>query len=252
MAGSSRTAPDAFAAQQEIDLPPGFTLIALRELGDAFAHAMEIAPRHGAGTLVWVRRFDLVEFAVVLEPEEPLATARLAHYAGMNALADMLSFHAPPEREIAFDWPDGLLLDGGLLGGGRLGWPAGTAEDAVPEFLVFGAMLRFSAMTPDAAGLHSRGVALDDEGLAEVAFPELIGSFCRHFMTAVNDWTDLGPRAVVEHWLERLPAVPEASQGIGPEGDLLRHRGGTTERQSLSEALAAPAWLDPERGEPWL
>ena len=40
----------------------------------------------GAGTLVYVGRFDLAEFAVVLEPEEPLRTARRALYAGMVAL----------------------------------------------------------------------------------------------------------------------------------------------------------------------
>jgi len=36
----------------------------------------------GAGTLVWVRRYDLVEFAVVLEPDEPLVSARRAFFAG--------------------------------------------------------------------------------------------------------------------------------------------------------------------------
>ena len=59
--------------EQTLDLPPGYTLVALRELGDAFAHGCEIAAEAGAGTLVWVRRYDLVEFAVVLEPDEPLS-----------------------------------------------------------------------------------------------------------------------------------------------------------------------------------
>ena len=45
----------------------------------------------GAGTLVYVGRFDLAEFAVVLEPEEPLRIARRTFYAGMAALADALA-----------------------------------------------------------------------------------------------------------------------------------------------------------------
>ena len=57
---------------------------------------------------------------VVLEPDEPLRTARRAFYAGMNALADALLVHAPPEKPIAIDWPDALRVDGGLVGGGRL------------------------------------------------------------------------------------------------------------------------------------
>ena len=64
-------------------------------MGDAFAHATTIAAEAGAGTLVHVGRFDLVEFAVVLEPEEPLRTARRAFYAGMVALETRCSCMRP-------------------------------------------------------------------------------------------------------------------------------------------------------------
>jgi hypothetical protein len=43
----------------ELNLPPPFTPVRLREVGDAFAHAISIAPAQGAGTLVYVGRFDL-------------------------------------------------------------------------------------------------------------------------------------------------------------------------------------------------
>ena len=56
----------------ELALPPLYTAVRLRELGDAFAHAAAIAGERGAGTLVHVGRFDVAEFALVLEPEEPL------------------------------------------------------------------------------------------------------------------------------------------------------------------------------------
>lgn len=61
-----------------LDLPPPYSLITLREVGDAFAHAKSVATEAGAGTLVYVGRFDLAEFAVVLEPDEPLREARRA------------------------------------------------------------------------------------------------------------------------------------------------------------------------------
>ena len=80
----------------ELALPPPFTAIRLREVGDAFAHAVAIAPEKGAGTLVYVGRFDLAEFAVVLEPDEPLLKARRTFYAGMAALADALAAAASP------------------------------------------------------------------------------------------------------------------------------------------------------------
>src|SRR3546814_12560544 len=86
-------------AARALDVPPPYDVVTLREVGDAFAHACAIAGESGAGTLVWVRRYDLAEFAAVLEPEETLAAARRAFYVGMNALADALSFHAPPRSE---------------------------------------------------------------------------------------------------------------------------------------------------------
>ena len=104
--------------RREPILPPGFSLVALRESGDAFAHACTIASEAGAATLVWTRRFDIIEFAVVLEPDNPLREARLAHYLAMNALADALAVHSPPERPILFRWPDALIYDLGLIGGG--------------------------------------------------------------------------------------------------------------------------------------
>ena len=60
------------SSKPALDLPPPFRLITLREVGDAFAHAVSVAADEGAGTLVHVGRFDLAEFALVLEPEEPL------------------------------------------------------------------------------------------------------------------------------------------------------------------------------------
>src|SRR6185295_12172276 len=134
------------AAKAALDLPPPFHLITLREVGDAFAHAVAVAAEEGAGTLVYVGRFDLAEFAVVLEPDEPLRSARRALYAGLAALADALAVHAPPEKPITFDWPDAVRVDGGLVGGARLAWPKDAGENETPPWLVFGAMIRTVAM----------------------------------------------------------------------------------------------------------
>ena len=85
-------------AAPELALPPPFTA------GAAARGRRRLCPcqcdrgrSSGAGTLVYVGRFDLAEFAVVLEPEEPLRSARRAFYAGMAALADALTAYAPPE-----------------------------------------------------------------------------------------------------------------------------------------------------------
>jgi hypothetical protein len=237
----------------KLDLPPPFRSVALREVGDAFAHAIKIAPDAGAGTLVHVGRFDLAEFAVVLEPEEPLRTSRRALYAGLTALAEALAVHAPPEKPISFGWPDAINIDGGLVGGARLAWPAGADEDAPPSWLVFGAMIRTAAPGDREPGRHAHATALDAEGF-DVVPSRLIDSFARHLMAAIDTWQQDGFTEVAKSYLSRVAAENGVRRTVDDNGDLLlRHLDGTlVERRSLLPALATPSWLDPTTEGPRL
>lgn len=237
------------SSKPALDLPPPFRLVTLREVGDAFAHATSVAAEEGAGTLVYVGRFDLAEFAVVLEPEEPLRTARRALYAGLTALADALAVHAPPERPITFDWPDAVRVNGGLVGGGRLAWPDGN-EDDPPAWLVFGAMIRTVAMGDEEPGLRPLSAALEEEGFEDLGSGTLVESFARHLMVAVDTWQEKGFGEIAKNYLARL--VPESGgrRDIGETGDLLVRRMGKAEQRSLVRALAEPSWLDPSTGGP--
>jgi len=236
----------------ELDLPPPFRLVTLREVGDAFGHALTIASEAGAGTLVWVGRFDLVEFALVVEPDEPLAGARRTFYAGMAALADALLVHAPPEKLIAFDWPDAIFVDGGLIGGARLGWPAGAGEDAPPDWLVFGAMIRTVTNAAGEPGLRPFAAALEEEGFDDLGPGRLVASFARHFMVVVDAWKESGFSAVAKSYLQWLPVESGVRRDIDANGDLLVRRRGETERRALLPRLAEAAWLDPQTGGPRL
>jgi Biotin/lipoate A/B protein ligase family len=239
-------------AKPALDLPPPFHLVTLREVGDAFVHATAVAAEQGAGTLVHVGRFDLAEFAVVLEPDEPLKTARRALYAGLAALADALAVHAPPERPISFDWPDALRVDGGLVGGGRLAWPQDGDENEPPAWLVFGAMVRTVAMGEDEPGLRPLSSALDDEGFDELASDRLVESFARHLMVAIDAWQEKGFGEVAKNYLARLAPEQGLRRDIDDNGDLLVRRMGkvAAERRSLLRALAEPSWVDPATGGP--
>ena len=240
--------------EQTLDLPPGYTLVALRELGDAFAHGCEIAAEAGAGTLVWVRRYDLVEFAVVLEPGEPLASARRAFFAGMNAVADAISAHCPPERQVAFDWPDAIRFDAGLLGGARLGWPGDCAETEVPGWLVFGVILRAADMAHIEEVQAASGVSLLGEGFAMVDVDAIIESFARHLMTAFDRWNERGFEAIARDYLERLPKHKAGERrAIDRNGDLLVRQptgSGPPDRTGLLDALARVAWYDAQARGP--
>lgn len=240
----------------DIRLPPPFRLVILREVGDAFAHAKANAADEGAGTLVFVGRFDLAEFALVLEPDEPLRTARRTFYACMAALADTLSAHAPPDTDIRIAWPDSISVNRGLVGGGRMAWPDGADEDEPPEWLAFGAMVRLVSMSGTEAGLHPLSAALEDEGFDEFGAERLMESYARHFMVMLDAWREQGFAAVAKSYLQRL--APESDtgihRGIDENGDLLLRRVGKAqvERRKLVPALATPTWLDPAARGPRL
>ncbi len=235
---------------ETIHLPPGFRPIGLRELGDAFAHAQTVADDQGAGTLVWTRRFDLVECAVVLEPEEPLRSARRAVLAGMNAAGDALAAWCPPEKPVVFVWPDTILLDGGLIGGMRLAWPADATETEPPPWLVLGLMMRLMMHSGPASRDRT---SLEAEGFDILEPAELIGSFARHLMVHFAEWRENGFSKVGADYLARLSPEKGTRRGIDGNGDLLVHRlgkSGAPDRRALLPPLAEAAWLDRTTGEP--
>ena len=260
------------SSKPALDLPPPFRLVTLREVGDAFAHAMRVAPEEGAGTLVHVGRFDLAELAVVLEPDEPLRSARRALYAGLAALGDALAAHAPPERPMTFDWPDAVRIDGALVGGGRLGWPRRANEDEPPDWLVFAAMIRTVAMGEGEPGVRPLSSALDEEGFDDLDSGRLVESFSRHFMAALDAWQAHGFDEVAKSYLARLAPARGVRSEIAENGDLLvrpmnvknmnvknmnvknmnvKNMGEKNlERRSLLAALRRPSWLDPATGGP--
>jgi hypothetical protein len=235
------------------DLPPTYRLVVLREREDAFRHACNLAPQAGAGTLVWARRFDLLEFAVVLEPEEPLGSARRAFFAGMNAVADAVGSACPPDKPVEFEWPGTLLFDQARLGGGRLGWPLDCREEKTPDWLVFSAMLIASKHGTGDPGLTPDSTSLEDED-CEFSHEALLENFARNLMRAFHIWNEQGFAPVAADYLARL-AMPGGTQrgaDIADNGDLIPKRAGSSEPLAFLPALEQVAWLDRTTGRPRL
>lgn len=258
---SSRPAPKepmAFVTLRTpstLDLPPGFRAVSLRESGDAFAHACRTAAEEGAGTLVWVRRFDVAEFAVILEPDAPLAEARKAFFMGMNATADAVAALCPPERSVTFAFPDTIRFDGGLVGGGRLGWPKRCGEDQVPDWLVFSASIRVAFSGLIEPGQAPNAAALEEEGFEGVGPSVLIESFARFFLRLVDVWQHQGYGSILADYAARIDKDRAGdSLSLSPAGDLvIRPAVGDLERRiALLDGLKAAAWLDRETGGPKL
>jgi hypothetical protein len=194
----------------------------------------------GAGTLVWGEGPGRLAAAVTLEPEEPLASARRAIYAGTSALAEAVAALAPPERPVAVLWPDTLIYDAARLGGATLLWPEDCAEDAVPDWLVLGIEVLRDRDALAEPGRHPQSISLAED---EIGPPSaLIEAFASYLMLAFDTWSARGFEALARRYLGRVPLG--ASLRIAPDGALIE--GG--ERRDLVPAIRERAWFDPERG----
>lgn len=237
-------------------VPPVYSPVIMSEPGEAFAQACRLAATDGAGTLVFSKRADIIEVAVVFEPEEALASARRAFFAGMLALADAIGAHAPPEMPMAVAWPDTLLFDGARLGGGRLGWPEACPEDAVPDWLVFSGMVIVSKRHAGDPGLTPGSTSLEEEGFALDGHEAVIESFARNLMKAFETWAEDGFDTLASRYLAHLPSDPSGDRRrLDEHGDCLIGDPSSLEvsrRLELLPALRAVAWLDPEIGTPRL
>ncbi|WP_235907641.1 biotin/lipoate--protein ligase family protein [Siccirubricoccus phaeus] len=217
-------------------LPSLFRPTALREGGDAFARAQERAAQDGAGALFWVSAYARAEAAVVLEPEMPLAAARLALHAAANALADAVAALGPPERAVALRWPGLLLVEGGECGCVRLAAPPGAAPAAVPDWLVVGMELRLAFPERHIPGDTPGQTSLFEEGFSDALdAAELTAAWARHLMAGLEEWQSRGPRRLIGTFLARLADAPEgARRGIEPgTGALVVERDGVRERWEL-------------------
>lgn len=227
-------------------LPPPFELVVLRERGDAFAAALELAPTRGAGTLVRTGRFDTLEFALVLEPDEPLATARAAFALCMGAFANALALHAPPQRPLTIRWPDALLLDGVIHGGGRMASPPGCGEAERPDWLVFGARAALERAGGADAPL---AMSLAEAGLDEIEPTQLLSDFCAHLLAGFDARAHEGLQVAAAPYLSRLDVKAGRDRRLAENGDLLLSRpGAPAERLALAPALDPARWLA-EMGE---
>jgi len=228
-----------------IPLPPPFRLYHGDDR-DVLAQTARLAADAdaGAGSLVLHRSPGLLSFGVALEPEQPLAEARLAFLLGMTALADALAAHCPPERPVRLIWPDQVIFDGARLGGGRLAVPPGCAEADVPDWMAFAAEIIADRDHIADAGHHPGSTSLKEEAFDPAE--AIVSTFASYLMLYFDRWSHDGFGAVSNRYLMRVD--PPLLQGVRRiDGDRLLEvtpSGGGRRFASLRAALAAQDWRD--------
>lgn len=224
-------------------LPSLFRPVPLREGQDAMTTARALAPEEGppalsrgAGTLPHVRSLARAEAAVVLEPQMPLAQARLAFHVGLNALADALTVLGPANMPVTFHWPGTVLVNAGRVGEFRLATPDDAMAGEVPEWLVIGFELRLSWRDGHEGGLLPGETALADEGFLDITAEDVVEAWARHLLAGMDEWQARGPRRAVEKFLARLAdhaGAPGVKRGLDPATGAL-----VLERDGLREVIA--------------
>jgi hypothetical protein len=165
----------------------------------------------------------------------------------MVALYDAIATLAPPQKLIAIEWPDVIRVDGTLVGGGRLAWPAGAHECAAPEWLVFGAAIRMTTVSK--SDVDGPEMSLEAEGFDDPRPERLVEKFAHHLLAADDRLREIGFAAVAKAYVSRLARQRGVRHEIAENGDLVTsQRDGPAERRALVPMLAMPRWVDAQCG----
>ena len=227
----------AMAEDVRLTLPPLLRHVATPPGADPLRAAVEGG--EDAGALFWSPEPRLLRLAVTLEAEGSPAEAARAFFAGMTALGDALAFHCPPERQVAFGWPDAVHFNAGLLGGCRLQRdPAGGGR------MVFAVSLHLDRRLAE-PGRFPGSTSLAEEGFDPPA--AIVESFGRYLCLWADRLAHEGFGPVARAWLDRLADGGPGAR-LSPEGDLVAPG---AEPRPLAAGLAEAAWAGPD-GEPRL
>lgn len=195
-------------------LPPAYRLVALDKVGSTMDEARRLAEAGAEdGTLVWAREQTSgrgrrgrsweappgnLYITLVLRPQCTAAQAAQLSFAAVVALGDAVGSVAPPMVEIAFKWPNDLLVNGRKLAGILLETRGGVGEE--PEWVILGLGANIRSFPKDTT---FPATSLQFEGCSpQVTDVELLEAFGRHFLSWVNRWLEDGFAPIRAAWLK--------------------------------------------------
>ncbi len=206
---------------------------------------------YGAGDVLWSKRQDVADLAIVLEPEIPFENAVQMIPLTMVACGDCLGVVTPPQVGVSFHWPNAIKVNDGLVGHVR-GISSTQTPGAVPDWLILGLSVRLRHNRKNfEPGDDPAITALSEEGCEDLTRSQFIESFTRHFLTWINQWNDDGFKPVHAAWLFRAGEMNEeaiietgenniegAFLGLDENGNLLaKNREGKSYNRYLSEVF---------------
>ncbi len=248
--------------QSDLDLPPLYSATALGADRDPFVEAILRAEAgDGAGTFLWARRTDCIDFAVILEPDQPRDESLPVCLVAMVAMLDALGGVIEPTVAVTFGWPDRIDVNGALAGGLRFAAAPGDA----PAWMVIAITIAVAGdLSDDSPGLNPDRTTLLDEGCGVVDVVDFMGRFGRHFMGWINRWREDGLDPVRQAWLARESGFGEETAiytgnrriagrfaGLDDGGGAILEIDGAEQVFPLDAALQSGSWSRGDRLVAW-
>lgn len=158
------------------------------------------------GLLIYARRDDALEAALVLAPERPLSQAISIVFAPAVGLVDSLGALGPPETAVHHVWPGRFRVNGAFCGSLRAA-ASTTDPDVEPDWLVIG--IDVPLLPLGEGGENPTNTCLYLEGFADQTVTELLESWSRHTLTWIHRWLSDGIEPLHAAWRERAWGVGE-------------------------------------------
>lgn len=240
-------------ASRDPSFPPLLTSFPVDPAEQSFDAACRAAAAGtaSAGDVLWSRRRDRLDCAVVFEPDVVTAQALQVVLVAMVAFGDAIGAVAPPEVGIGYRWPNILLANAGVLGTVNTAVSPELDRDGAPHWMVVGLDVALKA-APDAPepGHDAVRTTLWDEGCGALDNIQALEAFARHLLAWLHDWQVDGFAAARKSWLARGPrpgdpvSVACGSEtadgcfaGLDADGGLLLEKAGEMRVIPLADAV---------------
>ena len=196
-------------------------VVALDSVDSTNAEAGRLAAAGAAdGTLVWARQQTAgygrrgrawvsppgnLYCSLILRPDcPPIRAAQLGFVAAL-ALAEALDDILPPASELAFKWPNDILVNRRKVAGILL--ESSSGETGGLDWLILGLGVNIESF-PD--GVEFPATSLKAEGCGGVSVVALLEAYGRCFQAWSERWRDRGFEPVRAAWFGRAVGVGEA------------------------------------------
>lgn len=172
--------------------------------------------KYEAGDLLWVRDLNVLNYALVLEPDVDREKALQMIHTQLVALGDAIGAIAPPEVAITHRWPNDVLANGAKIGEVTAILSEDDDTAGTPRFMVIATHINVRPTSDDLnPGLDQTKTTLWDEGCGDLDAMQLLASSARHLMAWIHTWQEEGMQPILtllDGRMERGHALDIAGQ----------------------------------------